>query len=174
MPGTEPASSPGTACAHRWLLTSPEHGPYATYGCQHCPAAGKGYEVIPRYGLSNDEILAEARRAALAAEQGTDENRAARDLLSAFRALDSALSADGALPAGWTPAGDAFALTRDERGLLAEVLEAALADPGFTGTTSGGGMSAAQAGAFRAEMCAVQAKLRRTLPSPGNETEARP
>lgn len=171
MPGTEPASGPGAACAHRWLLTSlvtsPEHGPYATYGCQHCPAAGKGYEVIPRYRLSNDEILAEARRAALAAEQGIDENRAARDLLSAFRALDSALSADDALPADWTPAGAAFALTRDERELLAEVLEAALADPGFIDTTSGGGMSAAEAEAFRAEMTAVQVKLRRTQPSPG-------
>ena len=173
MPGTEPASGPGTACAHRWLLTSPEHGPYATYGCQHCPAAGKGYEVIPRYRLNNDQILAEARRAALAAEQGTGENRAARDLLSAFRVLDSALSAGDVLPADWTPAGAASTLTGDERDLLAEVLEAALADPGFIDTTSGGGMSAAEAKAFRAEMTAVQARLRRTQPSPGDQTEAR-
>jgi hypothetical protein len=94
MPRTESSRSPGAACAHRWLLTSlvtsPEDGPYASYGCQHCPAAGKGYEVIGRYRLSNDEILAEARRAALAAEQGTNENRAARATCSARSARSTA------------------------------------------------------------------------------------
>jgi hypothetical protein len=50
-------------------------------------------------------------------------------------------------------------LTAAERRTLSEVLETALADPNFVDTTSGGGMTAADADAYRAELRAVQAKL---------------
>lgn len=99
------AKSPDSVCEHHWLLTSPDHGPYATYGCQRCPATGKGYETILQYRLSSDELLAEARRALLESEQATGSdagNHAARDLRSAFRALDSTLSKGDDLPAAWS------------------------------------------------------------------------
>jgi len=104
MPESTPATSQAAACEHHWLLTSPEHGPYAAYGCQNCPATGKGYETIPDYRITTGEILAEARRALSACEQaagGQAACSAARDLRSAFRALDSALSTGDDLPAAW-------------------------------------------------------------------------
>jgi hypothetical protein len=99
-PASTHASSPDTTCEHRWLLITHEHGPYASYGCQHCPATGKGYETIPQYQLSTGEILAEGRRALHHREHDAD-GHAADDLSSAFRALDTALSRGDELPAEW-------------------------------------------------------------------------
>jgi hypothetical protein len=53
---------------------------------------------------SSDDLLAEARRALLKAEQAADSgaaSRAARELCAAFRVLDDTMSADGELPAAW-------------------------------------------------------------------------
>lgn len=50
-------------------------------------------------------------------------------------------------------------LSAAERRALSDVLETVLADPGFIDTTSGGGMTAAEADAYRAELRAIQAKL---------------
>jgi len=55
-----------------------------------------------------------------------------------------------------TPNGQ---LTATDRRTLSEVLETVLADPDFIDTTSGGGMSEADADAYRAELRAIQAKL---------------
>jgi hypothetical protein len=101
MPGCTLSSDPGATCEHYWLLISPEHGPYASYGCQQCPATGKGYEIIEAYRISPDEALAEARRTLLESEQAAAGDHAAGDLRSAFRALDSTLSTGDDLPAAW-------------------------------------------------------------------------
>jgi hypothetical protein len=51
-------------------------------------------------------------------------------------------------------------LTGADRRTLYEVLEAVLADDDFIDASSGGGMSATEAEAYRAELTAIQAKLR--------------
>lgn len=107
MPGTVPASDAAAAtCAHHWLLISTQHGPHATYGCQQCMATAKGYEAIPEFRLSKDELLAEARRALRESEQAeaTGSTSDSRDLRCAWRALDSALSAGEDTPAAWSRA----------------------------------------------------------------------
>lgn len=57
-------------------------------------------------------------------------------------------------------------LTSGESAFLAEILETALADPGFIDTTSGGGHSAASAQALRDEMARLQRILLGTNPEP--------
>jgi hypothetical protein len=55
--------------------------------------------------LGSDDLLADARRALLEAEQAADSGAAsgaARELCAAFRALDDTMSADGELPAAWS------------------------------------------------------------------------
>ena len=101
------ASEPPESQVHRLadVIQQHEHGPYASYGCQHCPATGKGYETIPQYQLSTGEILAEARRALHDREHDADghasDGHASDGLSSAFRALDTALSRGDELPAEW-------------------------------------------------------------------------
>jgi hypothetical protein len=50
-------------------------------------------------------------------------------------------------------------LTSDEAGLLVEVLEVALSEPGFIDTSSSGGMTPTQADAYREDMKRLQSKI---------------